>query len=83
MKKEIKKTANLARLKLEEIDVSKVLDYIDLLKEVEGNIIEEDFQGNPLREDEVREEALDLIDNLKKSFPEKEKDYLKVKSILK
>jgi aspartyl-tRNA(Asn)/glutamyl-tRNA(Gln) amidotransferase subunit C len=92
-KQEVKKIAKLARLELTDKEVekmegelSKVLDYIDKLKEVD---IEEIGQKdrflnleNVFREDEVKNDLMMKNEELLSLSPEEEQGYLKVKSVL-
>ena len=92
-KDEVKHIAKLARLSLTEKEVEKfqkelssILNYVEELKEVNVSDIaatSHPFEAkNVVRRDEENKKQ---ITNNKKLFdlaPEKEKDYLKVKSIL-
>jgi aspartyl-tRNA(Asn)/glutamyl-tRNA(Gln) amidotransferase subunit C len=90
---EVKKIAKLARLKLSDKEIekmkgelSKVLDYIDKLKEVNIEGVKEDrfLTGeNVFREDEIRKDLMTSNEDLLSLSPKKEQGYLKVKSILK
>jgi aspartyl-tRNA(Asn)/glutamyl-tRNA(Gln) amidotransferase subunit C len=92
-KKEIERIANLARLKLkeEEIegfskDLSSVIDYIDMLNEVDVKGVEplshvHDIK-NVMREDIRANQSQEVIDKLIEAAPDKESDSIKVKSIL-
>jgi len=87
-KEEVEKISNLARIKLtkEEIilmqkDLSNILDYFNLLKEVDvSNVSPFSFSylnSNILREDNREEKK----ERAKDSFPQKKDNYLKVKEI--
>jgi len=90
-KEEVKHIAKLARIELtqEEVerfqkDLSSVLDYFKMLKEVKTDKVEPTFhpselKGNVAREDRVNSENIELI----KAFPEKKERYLRVKSVFK
>jgi aspartyl-tRNA(Asn)/glutamyl-tRNA(Gln) amidotransferase subunit C len=92
-KKEVEHLAKLARLglsqkEMEEIqkDLSLILDYFKLLKEVNTEGIEptsHPILAKPyLRKDEVLKQPSEKIQKLIEMTPQKEKGYLKVKSIL-
>lgn len=93
-REEVKHIAKLARLGLgeEEIeklreDLSRVLDYIDKLKEVEVEDVEPTSHSilveNITREDQVDENFKLPREEFLKLLPREEKGYLKVRSILK
>lgn len=91
-KEEVKHIAKLARLGLEEKEVEKmrkelslILDYFNLLKEIDVSGIEpsfysaEELEKSEMREDSVKEskktkKLLDLV-------PETKEDFVKVKTI--
>lgn len=88
-KKEVKHIAKLARLGLTEKeeemfqkDFSSILDYFNLLKEVDVKDVKptfhptEDFLGKELREDVGEKQDFNV-----EQAPEKEKRYIKVKAI--
>jgi aspartyl-tRNA(Asn)/glutamyl-tRNA(Gln) amidotransferase subunit C len=92
-KKEVEHLAKLARLglterEMQEIqkDLSLILDYFNLLKEVNTEGIEptsHPISAKPyLRRDEVLKQPPEKIQKLIEMAPDKEKGYLKVKSIL-
>jgi aspartyl-tRNA(Asn)/glutamyl-tRNA(Gln) amidotransferase subunit C len=92
-KEKVKHIAKLARLALSEKEVekyqkelSKILEYIEKLKEVDVSGIEPVFHPlkikNVMREDvEVKKEA-NQIKKLIELMPEKKGGYLKVKKVL-
>ena len=97
-KKEVQHIANLARMGItkeeEEIfqkDLSSILDYFNSLKEVDTSTVEPTFYSAgysleeefwKMRRDEPKPRTAEETSRLKDAFPEQEKDYLKVKSIL-
>lgn len=92
-KEEVEKIAKLARLGLkdEEIqkiqkDLSSILDYFEKLKKVDTSKIQPTTQSilmeNVERKDAVENQTEETKKNLIESTPEKEKNYIKVKSIL-
>jgi len=92
-KKEVEHLAKLARLGLTENEIRKIqkdlsliLDYFNLLKEVNTEGIEptsHPISARPyLRKDEVFKSPSEQTEKLIKMAPQKEKGYLKVKSIL-
>jgi aspartyl-tRNA(Asn)/glutamyl-tRNA(Gln) amidotransferase subunit C len=92
-KEEVEHLAKLARLGLtkkekEKIqkDLSLILDYFKLLKEVNTERIEptsHPILAKPyLRKDEVLKQPSEKIQKLIEMAPQKEKGYIKVKSIL-
>ncbi len=97
-KEEVKHIAKLARLGItkeeEEIfqkDLSSILDYFDSLKKINTSSVKPTFHPaehflersfEELRKDEAKPQSEREASELRKDFPEKEKDYLKVKSIL-
>lgn len=96
-KKEVEKVAKLARLGLTEKEVkklqkelSKILDYIKKLKEVNISKVEPTSHSikleNVMREDYCPPASYPKIEEIKKLLnltPERKESYLKVKSILK
>jgi len=91
-KEETKHIAKLARLGLddEEItkhqkDLSEILDYVDKLKEVNVDGVEPFTHSidvsNVLRRDAKVERTKDEVNKLQAAFPEKKGGYLKVKAI--
>jgi aspartyl-tRNA(Asn)/glutamyl-tRNA(Gln) amidotransferase subunit C len=91
-KEEIKKLADLARIDVndEEIDglrgdMDAILDYVGQIKEVTGNTkVGSEIKAlrNVLREDGEPTESETYSKELVAEFPNKEKNYLKVKKIL-
>lgn len=92
-KDEVKHIAKLARLGLSENELEKmqrefaaILDYINLLKEADVSRIEATFHSVPLenvmRDDEAKEESIEVINNMLEQAPVKEKGYIRVKGIL-
>jgi aspartyl-tRNA(Asn)/glutamyl-tRNA(Gln) amidotransferase subunit C len=92
-KKEVEHLAKLARLGLTEKemkeiqkDLSLILDYFKLLKEINTKRIEptsHPILTKPyLRKDEVLKQSSEKVQKLIEMAPQKEKGYLKVKSIL-
>ena len=93
IKEEVEHLAKLARLgltqkEMEEIqkDLSLILDYFNLLKEVNTEGIEptsHPILARPyLRKDEVLKQPSEKIQKLIEMAPQKEKGCIKVKSIL-
>jgi len=90
--KDIKKLATLARIKLSEEEekrllkeVDPILGYIAQLTEVTSVVGEEKKVGehkNITREDTNVTESGTNTDTIVSNFPEKDKNYLKVKKIL-
>jgi aspartyl-tRNA(Asn)/glutamyl-tRNA(Gln) amidotransferase subunit C len=91
-KEEVKKIAKLARIgitKTEEgkftKDISSVLGYFDKLKKVDTSKIEPTTHSilleNIKRADEANNQAEKTKENLIKSAPNSENNYIKVKSI--
>lgn len=94
-KQEVLKIARLARIELGEKEVEKfqkdlssILDYFELLKEVNTDKVnptfhpsESYFKENVAREDKARPD--NIADDLVKQAPDKKDRYIKVKSILK
>lgn len=91
-KKEVEHVAKLARLGLNEEEIKKmqkeltlILDYFDLLKEV--NVSRVTPTSHPIllenvyREDEIEEEDSQIVLKLLKAAPSKQNDYLKVKGV--
>jgi len=92
-KEEVEHLAKLARLGLTEKemkeiqkDLSLILDYFNLLKEINTEGIEptsHPILTKPyLRKDEVLKSPSEKIQKLIEMAPQKEKGYIKVKSIL-
>jgi len=94
IKKEVEHIAKLARLGLTEKEkrkfqkeLSSILDYFNLLKEVDVSKVKPTshfiFDLRTFgREDEVKEEPPEKVNKLINVAPEKEKRYIKVKAIL-
>lgn len=93
-KEEVKHIALLARLGLNEEEVEKyseqlssILDYVELLKEVDTDGIEPTAQvtglENVMREDEVERCEKKVRDKLIKAAPESEDDLVKTMSVFK
>lgn len=92
-KKEVEHIAKLSRLGLnkKEIDkfqkeLSKILDYINKLKEIDVSGVEPTSHSitpaNITREDKMKLQKADIERDLIEAAPKKEKRYVKVKSIL-
>ena len=93
-KKEVQHVAKLARLGLSEKEIeemqkelSVILEYIDLLKEVDVSEIKPTFHSVPIenvmREDEAKKESPQTVNKLLDEVPSKKEGYVKVKEILK
>lgn len=93
-KEQVKYIAKLARIFISEKETEKmrkelsaILKYIDLLKEVDIKKIKPTFHpfsfGNKTREDKVKEKSFQMVSKLIELIPEKENGYVKVKAILK
>ena len=93
-REEVQHIAKLARLGLTSVEIkklqdelSKILDYIEELRGVDGSGIEPTSHSfwveNMMREDRADEERRMKNENFLELAPKKEKGYLKVKSILK
>ncbi|KPJ54954.1 hypothetical protein AMJ47_02695 [Parcubacteria bacterium DG_72] len=94
-KQDVLKIARLARIELGEKEVEKfqkdlssILDYFELLKEVNTDKIaptfhpsQSHFKENVMRKDEARPD--NIADELIKQAPDKKERYIKVKSIFK
>jgi aspartyl-tRNA(Asn)/glutamyl-tRNA(Gln) amidotransferase subunit C len=92
-KEEVKHIAKLARLGLSEREIekyqkelSKILDYIEKLKEIDVSNVEPTFHPlkikNVVREDAQLKKDIDEIKKLIELMPERKGGYLKVKKIL-
>jgi|YelNatPaOPRAMG01_1025707.scaffolds.fasta_scaffold16361_3 aspartyl/glutamyl-tRNA(Asn/Gln) amidotransferase C subunit len=92
-KEKVKHIAKLARLDLSEKeiekyqkDLSKILEYIEKLKEVDVSKAEPIFHPlkikNVLREDIEFKKAIEEIKKLIELMPERKEGYLKVKKVL-
>lgn len=97
-KEEVQHIAKLARLGLKESDIKKfqkelseILDYFNLLKEADVSEVEPTYHPaerflkiiGPARKDEAKLESADVIEKIIESAPDKERNYIKVKSVLK
>jgi len=91
-KQDVEHIAKLARLGLTPLEVkkfqgelSKILDYIEKLREVDVSKTEPTFHSikieNVTREDEPKEKKLELRKKLVEIAPEKKEGYLKTKPI--
>jgi len=92
-KQEVQHIAKLARLGLREKEIekmkgelSKILDYIEKLKEVDISKIKPTFHSveikNVMREDKINEKLKIKSEKLLKLAPETKNDYLKVKKVI-
>lgn len=90
-KSDIEALAQLARIKLTEDekvnfaqDMGSILAYIDKIKEVatEDKPAEIDQVHNIFREDVLKEHDVDQAEKIRNQFPDRDGDFLKVKSIL-
>jgi len=92
-KEKVKHIAKLARLALSEKEIenyqkglSKILEYIEKLKEVDVSGIEPVFHPlkikNVMREDVEVKKEINQIKKLIELMPEKKEGYLKVKKVL-
>jgi len=92
-KEKVKHIAKLARLALSEKEIenyqkelSKILEYIEKLKEVDVSKVEPVFHPlkvkNVVREDVAIKKSVDQIKKLIELMPEKKEGYLKVKKVL-
>lgn len=91
-KKEVQHVAKLARIALSPEDekkfqkeLSSILDWVEKLKEVQVEKVEPSFHSLPLknvmREDEPFPKEEKEVEKIIKLMPEREGDYLKVKSV--
>ena len=92
-KKQVQRIATLARLKLtdKEVlqyqqDLSQILDYFDILKEVNTESVEPMTHSvrheNVVREDIARPERPDIVQRMMQLLPVAKDGFLKVKAIL-
>lgn len=90
-KHEIEALAKLARVSLTEEekasfaqDMGSILAYVDRIREVatEDKPAEIDQVHNVFRTDAVNEYNPDQVEKIKNQFPDRDGDFLKVKSIL-
>ncbi|MDI6883433.1 MAG: Asp-tRNA(Asn)/Glu-tRNA(Gln) amidotransferase subunit GatC [Patescibacteria group bacterium] len=93
-REEVKHIAKLARLEIGESEIkkmqkelSKILDYINLLKEVDISEVPPTFHSiqikNVMREDEAKPLDRKEVDKILGQAPVKKGRYVKVKEILK
>ncbi len=91
-KKQVKHIAHLARLKLSEKQVAKmqkelasILDYINLLKEVDVSKTKPTSSAVPLvnvmREDEPKPEKKEVVEKMLEQAPEKQDAFIKVRPV--
>ncbi len=92
-REEIEKTAQLARLALTEEekdqfaqDLNNILEHFKSLNEVEVEGAEKvdvnNLAENQLRSDEAQEQSEEETEKIRTLFPERNGNYLKVKSVL-
>lgn len=96
-KEEVKHIVKLARIKLADSeiekfqgDLSNILDYFDLMKEIDTSGVEpvfhptENFLRNeePGRVDEAKSQSEETINKLIESAPDRKERHVKVKQIL-
>jgi len=92
-KKEVEHIAKLARLGLTQAEIKKfqkelssVLDYFNLLKEVQVAGVNPTSHlvlvENVMREDEAKKTSPELANNLIKAAPDRKERHIKVKAIL-
>lgn len=92
-KKEVEHIARLSRLGLGEKEVKRmqkelavILKYINQLKEVDVSGVKPTSHPvsleNVMREDEVKEEEPEVINNIIKQAPAQKKGYVRVKGVL-
>lgn len=90
-KKDIEALAKLARVNLTEDekasfaqDMGSILAYVDRIREVatEDRPAEIGQVHNIFRDDVPKEYDVKQVENIKNQFPDRDGDYLKVKSIL-
>ncbi len=98
-KEEVKHIAKLARIGLTETEIRKfqkelssILDYFDALKEVDVLKVEPTFHPAEhffekkleiMRKDKDKAQLIETVKKLREIVPNKEKGYIKVKSVLK
>ena len=98
-KEEVKHIANLSRLGLtnEEIkkfekELSSILNYFDLLKEIDVSEVQPTFHPAErffkkgleiVRKDKAEPQMIETVNKLVEAAPKKEKRHIKVKTILK
>lgn len=92
-KNQVQHIAKLARLELSGQELAKmqkelaaILDYIELLKELDISGVEPTSHSIPveniMREDKVKEEDRDTVTKMLGQAPDRQGDYVKVKGIL-
>ena len=94
-KEEVQHISELARLELSDKELEKmqkdlgeILDYVEMLKKVDVSSIGTGAHSvglnlkNVTREDKESPAPTDTVKKIKTQFPNKEKDYLRVKEIL-
>jgi aspartyl/glutamyl-tRNA(Asn/Gln) amidotransferase C subunit len=90
-KEEVEHIAKLARLELTEKEIKKmqkdlsaILDYFNLLKNVPEIKIGKSVstENMPFRKDEVKPKEIGLAEKLIAAAPDKKDEYIKVKAIL-
>jgi aspartyl/glutamyl-tRNA(Asn/Gln) amidotransferase C subunit len=92
-REQVEHIAELARLELSEKEIEKmqkdlaeILDYIDMLGEVDINNVEPTSHSVPLynvmRGDVVEQETSETIEVMISQAPQKENNYIKVKEVL-
>jgi len=98
-REQVKHIAKLARIGLTEGEIRKfqkelssILDYFDALKEVDVLKVEPTFHSAEhffekkleiMREDKNKAQSIETVKKLREATPNKEKGYIKVKSVLK
>lgn len=97
-KKEVEHIAKLARLGLTEKEIDKtqkdlslILDYFNLLKEIETEKVKPTFHfalNKPyyakgvMRKDEIKKQPPEIVNRLIEMAPKEKKGYVRVKSVL-
>lgn len=97
-KQEVKHIAKLARLGLTKTEIDKIrkdlsliLDYFNLLREIETKKVKPTFHSaltrpyftkDLIRKDEIKKEPPEMVNRLIKMAPQEKKGYVRVKSIL-
>lgn len=92
-KEQVERTASLARIQLSDEEQEKfaeemavILDNFKDISEIETSEIESldhyELAENNLREDEIDLASDETKELIKKNFPSREDDYLKVKAVL-
>jgi len=92
-KKDVQHIAKLARIELKEKevedfqkDLSSILDYFELLKEVKTDKVNPTFHTSEIKENVMRRDEAkpdNIADELIKQAPDKKERYIKVKSVFK